>query len=418
MKDPAALFDFKGRNDVIWFGNMNQEQIWDQTKALPVMTDHVQNELVLQQEQQLLLIASKDHHVIMHHQPEPAFLAYLEKQGIKLPHMIQKEDAFNLRGLIVPYLLDESVDQDSSLEKRKIYGSNPTLVKRFNHKISTRKWAEEHQFNVTCGAVCQNADELKQTYEELRANHFSKMVLKLPYGSSGKGLRILKNEREFMQLVTFIERRKIQTDLLLEGWHPIKRSLNAQLLIQEEGSHLLSITEQKINEDGIYLGTNFAPIYEQDKKREYEVSMHRIIELLYAEGYRGVVGVDSIIDINEQLIPIIEINARFTQVTYLLPIICRFFSTYEYIESRFKRFSSSADLPFEDVLTEVTEALDPGEDGGFFIYTFGKTRADDMWHYRLFILFYHMKKDKQIHMLTKFDDMEFSAERGREFAEK
>ena len=52
---------------------MNQEQIWDQTKALPVMTDHVQNELVLQQEQQLLLIASMDHHVIMHHQPEPAF---------------------------------------------------------------------------------------------------------------------------------------------------------------------------------------------------------------------------------------------------------------------------------------------------------------------------------------------------------
>lgn len=119
MKDPAALFDFKGRNDVIWFGNMNLEQIWDQTKALPVMTDHVQNELVLQQEQQLLLIASKDHHVIMHHQPEPAFLAYLEKQGIKLPHMIQKEDAFNLKGLIVPYLLDESVDQDSSLEKER-----------------------------------------------------------------------------------------------------------------------------------------------------------------------------------------------------------------------------------------------------------------------------------------------------------
>lgn len=53
--------------------------------------------------------------------------------------------------------------------------------------------------------------------------------------------------------------------------------------------------------------------------------MHRIIELLYDEGYRGVVGVDSIIDENEQLIPIIELNARFTQVTYLLPLICRFF---------------------------------------------------------------------------------------------
>lgn len=68
-----------------------------------------------------------------------------------------------------------------------------------------------------------------------------------------------------MQLLTFIERRNIETDLLLEGWHPIKRSLNAQLLIQEEGSHLLSITEQKINEDGIYLGTDFAPVYELDK---------------------------------------------------------------------------------------------------------------------------------------------------------
>ncbi|MFP3386570.1 hypothetical protein, partial [Tritonibacter sp. SIMBA_163] len=84
--------------------------------------------------------------------------------------------------------------------------------------------------------------------------------------------------------------------LILEGWHPIKRSLNAQLLIQDKESHLLSITEQKINEDGIYLGTDFAPVYEMDKKREYEESMHRIIELLYEEGYRGVVGVDSIID--------------------------------------------------------------------------------------------------------------------------
>jgi len=418
MKDPAALFDFKGRHDVIWLGNMNQEQSWDQTRALPVMTDHVQNELVLQQEQQLLLIASKDDHVILHHQPDAAFLAYLEKQGVQLPHMTQKEDAFKIKGLIVPYLLDESLEKEALDEKRELYGSNSTLVKRLNHKISTRKWAEEHQFHVTCGAICHHADELKQTYEELKAKKFSKMVLKIPYGSSGKGLRILKTEREFMQLLTFIERRNIQTDLLLEGWHPIKRSLNAQLLIQEEGSHLLSITEQKINEDGIYLGTDFAPVYELDKKREYEASMHRIIKLLYDEGYRGVVGVDSIIDDHEQLIPIIEINARFTQVTYLLPMICRFFSSYEYIESRFKRFSYSADLSFEEVLTDVTEALNPGEDGGFFIYTFGKTKADDMWHYRLFILFYHMNKDKQIHMLTAFDDMEFSSERRRECAEK
>ncbi|MBD3858271.1 ATP-grasp domain-containing protein [Bacillus sp. 28A-2] len=408
MKDPAALFDFMGRSDVIWFGNMNQEQSWDQTKALPVMTDHVQNELVLQQEQQLLLIASKDHHVIFHHQPDAAFLSYLKKRGIQLPHMVQKEEAFNQKGFIVPYLFDESLEQEAFIENRRIYGSDPKLVKRLNHKIFTRRWAEKHQFKVTCGAICHHADELKRTYEELKAKNFSKMVLKIPYGSSGKGLRILKNEREFMQLLTFIERRKIQTDLLLEGWHPIKRSLNAQLLIQDKESHLLSITEQKINEDGIYLGTDFVPVYEMDKKREYEESMHRVIELLYEEGYRGVVGVDSIIDENEQLIPIIEINARFTQVTYLLSIICRFFSANEYIESRFKKFSSSADLPFEEVLTEITKALNPGEDGGFFIYTFGKTRADDMWHYRLFILFYHMKKDKQDHMMAIFDDMEFS----------
>lgn len=408
MKDPATLFDFEGRNDVIWFGNMNQEQSWDQTRALPVMTDHVQNELVLQQEQQLLLIASKDHHVIFHHQPEAAFLAYLKKRGVQLPQIIQKEDAFKLKGFIVPYLFDESLEQEAFIENRRIYGSNPKLVKRFNHKVFTRRWAEKHQFKVTRGAICQNADELKRTYEELREKNFSKMVLKIPYGSSGKGLRILKNERDFMQLLTFIERRKIQTDLILEGWHPIKRSLNAQLLIQDKESHLLSITEQKINEDGIYLGTDFAPVYEMDKKREYEESMHRIIELLYEEGYRGVVGVDSIIDEDEQLIPIIEINARFTQVTYLLPIICRFFSTYEYIESRLKRFSCSADLPFEDILKAITKALNPGEDGGFFIYTFGKKRADDMWHYRLFILFYHMKKEKQDKMLTIFDEMEFS----------
>ena len=41
------------------------------------------------------------------------------KAGYQASTYDSKEDAFNLKGLIVPYLLDESVDQDSPLEKER-----------------------------------------------------------------------------------------------------------------------------------------------------------------------------------------------------------------------------------------------------------------------------------------------------------
>ncbi|MGE6631476.1 ATP-grasp domain-containing protein [Bacillus sp. NPDC077027] len=408
MKNPTELFDFAGRKDVYWYGNINQEQNWEQTKAFPVFTDTVQNELVVQQEQQLLLAASSKDHVIFSHQPDPSFLCYLKEKGVTLPHIIRKEDAANQSGLLVPYLLDETIYDEPFARQKSIYGSNPVLVKHLNHKIFTRKWAEQNNFTVTRGAVCNHLTELKSTYDQLKMENFEKFVLKIPYGSSGKGLRIFKSDQEFNQILTFIKRRAESAELLLEGWHRTKRSLNAQLLIQEEGSYLLSVTEQLIDEDGVYMGTDFTPVYEEDRLLEYETCMKRLMDLLLKEGYRGIVGVDSIIDEKDELIPIIEMNARFTQVTYLLSTISRFLTKYSFLESRFKRFDCTAERAFEDILNELNQTLCPDEDGGFLIYTFGKTEAAGNWHYRVFILFYSVNQSKQSSMITTFEQFIFS----------
>lgn len=262
---------------------------------------------------------------------------------------------------------------------------------------------------TTAGYFCNNLDELFSAFEMLLKQGFNKVVIKVPYGSSGKGLKTFEDQRKFNSYINFLKRRGHSNfSLLIEGWHQVDRNINAQLLIDDKTVRILSITEQLIDKNGMYLGTNFSSKFSESVLNNYRRDLTKIGEHLQSEGYKGIAGIDSIIDKDGILYPAVEINGRFTQVTYLLPTVKKLKESYNFIQSRFARLSSDKYHEFSDIYGELSNKLYPCPDNNFLIYTFAsiKDNVSSTTKFRIFVLFYGNSQKKINEMITEFEEFQ------------
>lgn len=400
----------------VWFYNINQEQTWNQTNAFPKIVDSQQDNLMVQQEQQLLLISNPLDKVLIRHNIDQEFLAYLRANGFLLPQMVKVGENVNWASLysstsediFVPYIVTEEVYQMSLVNNVRLFGSQSELVKRINDKFYCRRLLESLELKTTKGFFCNSIDELLSAYDNLTKQGFNKVVIKIPYGSSGKGLKIIENETKFYSYLNYLKRRAVQFSLLMEGWHQVDRNINAQLLVESETIRILSVNEQIIDQNGMYLGTNFTNSIGGEVLNSYKKDLYKIGEFLQSEGYQGIAGVDSFIDHNGEIYPAVEINGRFTQVTYLLPTVQRLSESYDMIQSRFTRLSSSKFYGFNEMLQLLNNELNPDSDNKFLIYTFASVRDGNGINtkYRIFLLFYGRSEEKVNHMIMKFEEIQ------------
>lgn len=407
--NPGPLFPREDRN-IYWLYNVNQEQSWNDSKVFPSITDLQQLKLVWQQEQQLLFIANPQDIVLFHDPPDNDFLSYLQNFGLCLPgfqYVTSKFPNIESKALVIPYIVTKDLYDWSTDIGTDLFGSDHDLVKEINNKFLTRRLAEANGFKVTRGFFCNNQEDLRQSYKILRREGFAKCVLKIPYGSSGKGLKIIDNEQSFETLIKFISRRNQEFDLLLEGWYPVRQNINAQLWIDEYNIKILAITEQQIDEYGIYMGTNFTPEYDQDILVQYNAEIMRLGRILQDRGYRGICGIDSIIDEQGILFPIIEINARFTQVTYILPLVEKLINKSAFIITRFIRFETKEALSIDVLLSYLQKKLKPDEANHFMIYTYAFFRLPNQFKtmFRIYVMFYGNNKEKLTRMSRIFSTL-------------
>lgn len=104
-----------------------------------------------------------------------------------------------------------------------------------------------------------------------------------------------------------------------------KRDINYQIEISEDGNvELIAITEQIISVTS-YKGTIYPARLSSTEVEMYQKYAQIIGKKLFALGYRGLVGIDSMIKANGEIIPAIEFNARLNQSSFYLPIM-EFFS--------------------------------------------------------------------------------------------
>ena len=365
----------------LWYSNIN----WEQGKAaqairLPQISNASGDRLVSQMDLYQIYLADRDDLVLLKEAPDPEFLAYLEEEKIIMPSIAigaRSEYTGEFRNRIaVPYLMDEQEEQFLKENGGRWIGPPARLSVELNSKIATRKLCEEIGFPVSDGMICEGLDAIRRTCAELEGRHpGARLVVKTAYGSSGKALFHIHRGADLETLLGYLERQISrgggQPVVTVERWHQVERHLTAQLWLGGTDCEILAMTEQRITDAGVYRGSRLHPDLPESLITAYTEQLQQLGKSLHSRGYEGFIGVDSILDEDGTLIPVIEINARLTMVTYLLKLRKHLLERgFPRIETQSYDFKLHPGAQFAEFAEKVTSIRISAGQGGAFVYGF------------------------------------------------
>lgn len=326
----------------IWVYNAGIDRNW-QKKSCGVrkVNDQSEQKLFNSQGELVLLLAGKNDVVFLANQPDEEFLKDIGKFGCERPCIkVLSGDEQTMSEVLqvqndiwrdfknkesfqyVPYILSACDEEICKREGLSLYGSDSETVKKINNKMTARKIVEGLKLPVVKGYLCSSREALIKAHESLRDLGHEKFAIKEPYNSAGKGVYFIKDEKQFQtfaRMMRFPENEEFEVSI--EEWCENKRDINYQIEITPEGKvELLALTEQIINVTS-YKGTIYPVDLTQEQKMQYEEYAQKIGKELYRLGFYGLVGIDSMIKENGDIIPAIEFNARLNQSTFYLPVI-------------------------------------------------------------------------------------------------
>ena len=357
------------RNKNVLLFNIGADKLWNSV-AVSVIDD-VGSRLVSRIEEIGLLLTAPESIVILRKQPDELFLNTISALGIIFKEILIPREYDDTRTITQLVLMDEflmaylNTLSDYSLMpyavttyeeelaqkcNMKLVGPQSLLCCQINDKIHARTVSKKLGFNTCRGTICKY-DNVESCAIELLDAGVKKLVLKDRYGVSGNGLYFI-NDRSDLHRVRRIMRSDIERDWIIEEWCEDSINLNFQLFIRGwEDCDLFLITKQII-ERGVYKGSESIAL-PNNQMDEYLEKAHILAKYLVQMGYRGVISVDSIITREERLIPIIEMNTRFSLSTFLVKI----FSNHpdRIIISEIVNIYSPTVLTYEAIVTELTD---------------------------------------------------------------
>jgi len=380
--------------------NIDKEKDWNASniKRLQVNGDA----LVTGLEQNMLYISRENDEVWLHRHVDPDFLAYVRGAGFGKGKIRLLEEVYDVdsAATMMPYMSSDETASFAGKLGMRYFGADPELVKRLSNKIHCRELGARLGLRTTEGNLCRTPTGMTAEFERLCALGFQRFVIKLPYGASGNGILIADRDT-FAFMARRIPSAQTESGVLVEGWHNHLYSLNAQLWIDRDEAEILSVNQQQLGEDGAYLGTLFTPNASSDVLQEYSAAIDAISGHLIAAGYRGAIGIDAFVDADRLLYPMVELNPRFTMVTYLLPAVHRMRKQFPHdaVESRMLQATLRKPLPFAAFRQAAERIADEGI--GFFIYAFVESRMDDYYSYRIGLLLHYDTPSRKAAFLDK-----------------
>lgn len=342
--DKFNLLDhIMGKDDftVIWMFSIGIEKYWN--GEVFTVKNSKEDVIVNHMEEMNILITRRQDILILREMPDEIYLKEMENFGLELPTIVCPgvsdetkaiselvlEDTLlqeRIRSLVsgkkavfVPYGVSDIEERLAKIFSVELFGSACEVNRRINNKVFSRKFAIEHGFKVAPAYICSGYDELCKNAQIMLEEH-GKIIIKEPCGASGKGLWVVESQAKLKSALLIIRRffkEQLEGEWLVEKWCDKAADLNYQVYVGNGGEvEVFSIKEQKV--DGtVYVGSLIPP--EIDEKIVDEINKAGLIigKALYDEGYRGVLGIDAMLLSDKSLIPIIEINGRFTLSTYV-----------------------------------------------------------------------------------------------------
>ncbi|MDP4094931.1 MAG: ATP-grasp domain-containing protein [Bacillota bacterium] len=332
----------KGR--IIWLCNIGAEKYWNKVNA--GISDSSEDIIVNHIEEMNLLLCRRQDIMLLREPPAPEYLEMLELLGFSIPEiltpenpdpsvpiseLVLKDDVLisKLREIsgsdsqvfFVPYAVTTVEEQIAEKARLKLTGSSSAVNAKINDKIFNRQISETLGLPVCEGKVCLSIEEIRDEYRRLSEDcGFKRVIIKEPYGASGKGLYIVDSQTKLepvLRIISRFSRNDPNAKWLVEGWYEKKADINYQIYVSPSGKVTVFSIKQQLLNDTVYIGSKLPPDLSEDEITQYQNYGRIIGEYLYSIGYSGVAGIDSIITKDSTIIPIIEINGRFTLSTYI-----------------------------------------------------------------------------------------------------
>lgn len=341
----SRLTEERDRGVIVWLLNIGAEKYWNPVQ--PGVVDRSEDRIVGRVEEMNLLLCREQDILILREVPDPYYLDKLREWGFSIPRIrvpkqsdpwtpiselvlrdvgllteLAKIAKANNDVWFVPYAVTRLEEQISARCGLRLAAASSDVNATVNDKIFNREIAVTLELPVCQGRVCRSAEEIGQAYAELTEQppHFDRVIIKEPFGASGKGLYIVDSPdklRPILLRVSRFAKNNPQAQWLVEGWYDKQADVNYQLYVSQDGGVDVFSIKQQVLRDTVYIGSKMPVQLDEDAMERYRGFGEAIGKHLHAIGYSGVAGIDSIITREGGFIPIIEINGRFTLSTYI-----------------------------------------------------------------------------------------------------
>ena len=317
-------------------GQFNSEKCWrgEGLARLPHISDCNTQTLIGCMDEMLFPFCDKGDILLCRYGFDPCLKNYLECIGCdfvsnKEPlEQCNDEASLNVFELISKYperVADIDFDKDTTVQPYsvvhglshmahvlKVYLDVPALesVIKVNSKIYSCQLA--HLLDVgTKGIPVNNCADLVREGITLLEN--GSFLIKDPFGVSGSGNIHIRSTAMLNRIANHLKNQSDSiVEFVLEPFLPKKIDFSCHFYINKSGAFRL-VALQIMNNVGVnYMGSSNADkdFYNKLDKARYFHTVEAVAKQLFADGYYGEVCLDSMVLASDEIVPIVEINAR------------------------------------------------------------------------------------------------------------
>jgi len=187
------------------------------------------------------------------------------------------------------------------------------VVARVNSKLWSHALEVELGVAIEGAATASTMEELNEAARRACPGAGDKWVVKAPYGFAARERVLGRGPAvEGAQAAWAVKRLARGETLIFQPWLEVVREYGLVAEVARDGSHtILGVSDLQTNGAGTGTGYVLGRAPSPERMRELEGVASVVCRRLYAEGYRGPVGVDAI-EHARGLHPLLEVNARYT----------------------------------------------------------------------------------------------------------
>ena len=227
------------------------------------------------------------------------------------------------------YKDSEAIDREAEKLNLKILGTEGKIRKVFENKKFFREELVKAGLKPIQGCSLQVEEMDEKRWERCKAELGERLVFQLPDYTVGGGLGtfFINSKNDFASFKEFVARRKeVRREL-----NKVIEWVNVTKFIEGEAASILGcatkfgtvtgrLQKQIIDQpelaapagrSGVWLGHDWNVAFSPEAQAEGEKLCQQWGDYLYQQGYKGVFGLDVIVNKNNQVFPI-ECNSRYT----------------------------------------------------------------------------------------------------------